>query len=282
VDLAAGAVARRAEAGRAIREAIGRKAATSRPRAARRESFPRLGQPLSDPVRETAPRMNADLTELAFVLDRSGSMQGLTHAAIAGFNDFLREQQAAPGQARLTVVLFDDEYLLHTDSVPVAEVLPLNTDTYVPRGSTALLDAIGRTIDTLGRRLAATPEPQRPGKVVVAILTDGLENASTDYTWKDIAARIRHQRDTYGWDFLFLGANQDAIATAAQMNIAAANAATFSADAAGYGAGTAALSRKTSSGRAIRSRRASQADFDAAAAPMEQLVEEEDRKRREP
>ncbi len=188
--------------------------------------------------------MNKDLSEIAFILDRSGSMQPLVEAAISGFNHFLTEQQSAPGLARLTLVLFDDEYLVPVESIPVAEVVPLDITTYVPRASTALLDAIGRTIDDLGTRLAALPEENRPGKVIVAILTDGLENASRHFTWRDISARIRHQTDAYNWEFLFLGANQDAIATAAQLNIGAHNAATFVADAAGHQASNAAFSRR--------------------------------------
>src|SRR5262245_9623822 len=109
--------------------------------------------------------MNQNLTEIAFVLDRSGSMKNLATAPVDGFNHFLRNQQTALGAARLTLVLFDDEYLLHAASLPVAEVVPLDSTTYVPRNSTALLDAIGRTIDDLGARLHHTAEPDRPGKV---------------------------------------------------------------------------------------------------------------------
>jgi len=226
--------------------------------------------------------MNNQLTELAFVLDRSGSMGSIAAAAIEGFNFFLAEQKATPGQARLTLVLFDDEYLVPAQSLPVIEVLPLNHHTYVPRNSTALLDAIGRTIDELGARLAAQPEAQRPGQVIVAILTDGLENASTHYTWRDVAARIRHQTNVYQWEFLFLGANQDAIATAARLNIVAENAATYHADAVGQQSGSAAISRKTASRRKQTSGHATTEDLLAAAAPLEALLQEEDHQRRSP
>ncbi len=188
--------------------------------------------------------MNPNLVEIAFVLDRSGSMSSLREQAIAGFNRFLADQARQPGEARLTLVLFDDEYLVLCDATPLREVASLNAATYVPRNSTALLDAIGRTIDQLGRRLASTPESERPGQVIVAILTDGLENASTHYSWPDIAARIRHQQEKYHWRFLFLGANQDAIATAARMNIAAADAATFRACDKGVDASTRAVTRR--------------------------------------
>jgi len=188
--------------------------------------------------------MNKNYTEIAFVLDRSGSMGSSREAAIAGFNFFLNQQQAGSDLTKLTLVLFDDEYLVPIDALPVAEILPLDNDTYLPRGTTALLDAIGRTADEFGARLAAMPEKNRPGQVIVAILTDGLENSSQTYTWNQIARVIKHQTEQYRWTFLFLGANQYAIATAAQMNIAAANASSFVADPAGLRAASRSLSRK--------------------------------------
>ena len=224
--------------------------------------------------------MNKDLTEIAFILDRSGSMQALAPAAIAGFNQFLADQQSAPGQARITVVLFDNEYLAHVDQVPISEMIPLDSTTFVPRGSTALLDAIGRTVDELGKRLSETPEEQRPGKVIVGILTDGQENASHQYSWGDVSKRIRHQTEKYGWEFLFLGANQDAIATCAHLNIATQNAATWAADETGARSSTAALSRKTRSLRAMNAGNATPEEISCFNAPMDELVQEEDRKRR--
>ena len=128
--------------------------------------------------------MNKKLTEIAYILDRSGSMQPLVESAITGFNSFLKDQQETPGDANFTLVLFDDEYLLHADRAAIADVRPLDANTYVPRGCTALLDAIGRTIDNIGKKLAKTPEKDRPGKVIIAIYTDGYENASSDYTVK--------------------------------------------------------------------------------------------------
>lgn len=190
--------------------------------------------------------MNAQLTEIAFVLDRSGSMQSIASDAIEGFNSFLHHQQRSPGLARFTLVLFDDEYLVPVDNVEIGDVAPLDEDTYIPRNSTALLDAIGETIDRIGVRLARTGEVERPGKVIVAILTDGLENASTRFDWDDISRRIRHQTEIYSWEFLFMGANQDAIATAANLNIDSRNATNFFCAKAIH----AAVSRKTSALRA--------------------------------
>jgi len=226
-------------------------------------------------------KRNAHYSEIAFVLDRSGSMKSCQQAAIDGFNQFLTDQQKTDGLAKLTVVLFDDEYLVPISSIPVEEVVSLTDDTYQPRGCTALLDAIGQTVDNLGQRLAALAEKDRPGQVIVAILTDGLENASQRFTWKEIAGKIKHQTDTYKWIFLFLGANQDAIATAANLSIAANNAANYVADAAGSKAGQAAFSRKMSALRRASMDSASISERLDAEAPLTQIVSEEDRKTRE-
>jgi hypothetical protein len=144
-----------------------------------------------------------------------------------------------------------------------------------------LLDAIGQTIDDLGHRLAAFAEKDRPGQVIVAILTDGFENASQRFTWKQIARKIKHQSETYKWTFLFLGANQDAIATAANLNIAANNAASYVADAAGSKASHTAFSRKMTALRRASMDIASVAEKLDADAPLSQIVSEEDHKTRE-
>jgi len=227
-------------------------------------------------------KRNVHYSEIAFVLDRSGSMKSCQQAAIEGFNQFLADQQKTDGLAKLTLVLFDDEYLVAISSIPVEEVVPLTDDTYQPQGCTALLDAIGQTIDDLGWRLAALSEKDRPGQVIVAILTDGLENASQRFTWKEIAGKIKHQTDTCKWVFLFLGANQDAIATAANLSIPANNAANYVADAAGSKAGQAAFSRKMSALRRASMHIASVSERLDAEAPLTQIVSEEDRKSREP
>jgi hypothetical protein len=171
--------------------------------------------------------MQNDLTEIAYVLDRSGSMSSLTSDAIGGFNSFLDSQKQLEGRANFTLVLFDHEYLVVHKSVDIHNVPDLDARTYVPRGSTALLDAVGRTIDDVGSHLASLPESQRPAKVIVAIFTDGLENASSDYSRERVASMIKHQQEIYSWEFLFLAANQDAIATAASIAIPAAQAMNF-------------------------------------------------------
>jgi len=193
--------------------------------------------------------MNQDLTEIAFILDRSGSMSSHLNAAIDGFNGFLRGQKDTPGQARFSLILFDDQYDTVCSSIPVAEVTELDKETFVPRGSTALLDAIGRTIDELGARLAGLAESDRPGQVIVAILTDGEENSSETFALADISSRIAHQRDVYQWQFFFLGADQDAIAAAAAMNIGGHAAMRFAANEEGFDAGSKTISRKVRSMR---------------------------------
>lgn len=177
--------------------------------------------------------MNEQLTAIAFILDRSGSMASVKTDAIGGFNTFVEQQRELPGDARMSLVLFDHEYTPVYDDKPIREVPELTAQTYVPRGRTALYDAVGQTIDMVGSRLARTPEPERPAKVIVAIMTDGLENASTDYSHARIAEMIKHQQDVYSWEFVFLGANMDVPAVARSLNIAEANAVAYAASPAG-------------------------------------------------
>jgi hypothetical protein len=222
--------------------------------------------------------MNKKLTEIAYILDRSGSMQPLVESAISGFNTFLKDQQETPGEANFTLVLFDDEYLLHADRSPIAEVRPLDANTYVPRASTALLDSIGRTIDNIGNKLSKIPKKDRPGKVIVAIYTDGYENASTDYTVQKISKMIRHQTDNYGWEFLFLAANEDAIATAASYGIDRKNASQVQFSEVGHHASSGSISRKVSSHRKVMQQCASPTELQDLDADLSQIVKEETEK----
>ena len=136
--------------------------------------------------------MKEGLTEIISIVDRSGSMQSILDDAIGGFNTFLAAQQRQPGEAKLSLILFDHEYQVVHQAVDIQQVEPLNQDTYVPRGSTALLDAVGKTIDAVGERLAATAESERPSQVIVSILTDGYENASQTYSKPKVAEMIKH------------------------------------------------------------------------------------------
>ena len=124
---------------------------------------------------------NPNLTSINILIDASGSMAGLQKDTIGGFNTFLAEQKALPGDATLSVAMFSDDYSIVYDNLPIKEVPELTTATYRPSGSTALLDAFGRTIDRMGKRFAALPEEQRPGKVLLLVMTDGEDNCSTDY-----------------------------------------------------------------------------------------------------
>jgi hypothetical protein len=163
--------------------------------------------------------MSKDITEIGVVLDRSGSMADVKSDAIGGFNTFLDGQKKAQRESRITLAQFDHEYDLVHDGKPTKDVPPLTEETYIPRGTTALLDAIGRTIEDMGRRLDKMPESERPARVLVAILTDGLENASKDYTREKINSMIAHQREVYSWEFLFLAANQNAIQEGSKIGV---------------------------------------------------------------
>jgi Mg-chelatase subunit ChlD len=179
--------------------------------------------------------MKENLTQITIILDRSGSMSVVRDATVAGFNEFVNGQKNVPGEAHVSLIQFDTEnaYELLFDRKPLAQVPQLTVEMYVPRGGTPLHDAVGRGIDDLGAKLAATPEADRPGKVVFVIMTDGLENSSREYTAPRIAEMIQHQRERYKWEFVFLGANQDAILTGERLNIPMASSVTFAATPAG-------------------------------------------------
>jgi hypothetical protein len=192
--------------------------------------------------------MKDNFTRIAIVLDRSGSMESCKESTVAGFNEFIRTQREIPGEATVKLVQFDDQYETVFDK-PLKQCPELTQNTFVPRGSTALLDAQGRTIVELGQELAALPEQERPSKVIVVTLTDGLENASKQYNLDKIGEMIREQRDKYNWDFVFLGANQDAIATAAAMSIPLPSAMSYSTSKAGVAATMAAVSHYVGAAR---------------------------------
>lgn len=177
-----------------------------------------------------------DYTDITLVLDRSGSMGAVKEATVEAFNGFVTSQRSGVGVARMSLVQFDDQYEPVFRAIPLAEVVPLTNETFQPRGSTALLDAMGRTIVETGERFRNMPEHERPGTVLFVTLTDGQENASRQYTLHQINDLIARQRDAYQWEFVFLAANQDAIAAAAQMGIQAGQALTFSHSAGGAAA----------------------------------------------
>jgi hypothetical protein len=168
-------------------------------------------------------------TQLVIVLDRSGSMGNIAEATITAYNEFVASQKAVEGTADIYLAQFDDKYdVLYDGSLQDA---PLLTDkTFVPRGMTALNDGIGRTMQSVGNKLANLPEHQRAEKVIVAIFTDGGENSSKEYKREQVAAMIKEQETKYGWQVNFFGANQDAVLVGKSYNVQANNAYTYSAN----------------------------------------------------
>jgi len=177
--------------------------------------------------------MKQGLTELVFILDRSGSMSGLESDTIGGFNGLLEKQTREPGECLVTTVLFDDRYELLHDRIALSSVNKITSKEYFVRGSTALLDAIGRTLDKTRNAQINTAESGRAEKVLFVIVTDGMENASREYRMDRVKEMIERQTKESGWEFLFLGANIDAISVAAGFGIAADRAVTYRADAVG-------------------------------------------------
>ncbi|TYR74703.1 VWA domain-containing protein [Rossellomorea vietnamensis] len=172
--------------------------------------------------------MNKNLTEVVFLLDRSGSMAGLENDTIGGFNGFVKRQEQLDGKTVITTVLFDDDYEVLWQGKP-AETVKLTEKEYYVKGCTAMLDAIGKTIAEVGHRLFQTPEGERPGKVIFAITTDGHENASVEFSYEKINEMIRHQREIYNWEFIFMGANIDVVQEAENIGILAESAYEFEA-----------------------------------------------------
>ena len=174
--------------------------------------------------------MKKGLTELVFILDRSGSMSGLEQDTIGGYNALLKKQKKEQGEATITTVLFDDQYELLHDRISLNGVSPITGKEYFVRGCTALLDAIGRTVDKIGNAQKHTAESERAEKVLFVITTDGMENASREYNYDKIKSMIERQKEKYGWEFLFIGANIDAVETADKFGISADRAANYHAD----------------------------------------------------
>ena len=177
--------------------------------------------------------MKKGLTELVFILDRSGSMAGLESDTIGGFNSMLQKQKKVEGEALVTTVLFDDQYELLHDRTAIGQVEPMTDRQYFVRGSTALLDAIGRTISSMAATQQQMPESLRAEKVIFVITTDGLENASQEYSYDLLRSMIQKQKEAWGWEFLFLGTNMDAVAEAAKFGIVKERAVTYQNDSRG-------------------------------------------------
>ena len=186
---------------------------------------------------------NKNLTLLAMLLDRSGSMRGIKDDTEGGFNAFIEEQAKQPGQVDVTLAQFDDRFDYVYRNVPISDAPMLKLE---PRGMTALLDAIGKLVTEVGAELRARPEHLRPGQVIVVITTDGHENASRKWTVQQVRELITQQQDQWGWTFIFLGANIDAIGTARDFGIPATASMDYGANAAGTQAVYAAASANVS------------------------------------
>ena len=174
-----------------------------------------------------------NITELVFILDRSGSMSGLESDTIGGFNSMLQKQQSQEGECRITTVLFDDKHEILHDRLDIKAVSPITDKEYYVRGSTALLDAIGITINKIGNTQKQSKPEYRADKVLFVITTDGMENASREFDYAKIKSMIEHKKEKYNWEFIFLGANIDAVDVANRFGIAKNRAQSFHNDSAG-------------------------------------------------
>jgi hypothetical protein len=168
---------------------------------------------------------NHNLTLIAFLLDRSGSMQSIKSDVVGGFDAFLTEQRAGDGDCRVTLAQFDDQYEMVYRAVPVSEVPPLVLN---PRNRTALLDSMGKLITDTAAEIAALPDDDKPGSVIIAIMTDGLENASHEWSRPAIKSLVEQQTNEFGWEFLYMGADQDAVEVGKDLGVKAEQAVTYS------------------------------------------------------
>lgn len=207
--------------------------------------------------------MKANHTDITIVLDRSGSMASVADDTIGGFNRFLADQKAAPGTATITLHRFDHEFETPIKARDIQKAPDLNGQSFVPRGQTALMDAIGRAIGATGERLQKLAENDRAENVVFVIITDGHENASHEYDQQKVFEMITHQQQKYKWEFVFLGANQDAIKAAVMLGMNANAAMTYASNSIGtqsaFKAASGNLLRKRAGGQQVN---CSFTDFD--------------------
>ena len=174
--------------------------------------------------------MKNNLTELVFILDRSGSMSGLERDTIGGFNSMLEKQKKEEGEAIITTVLFDNTYELLHDRINIKGIAHITDEEYYVRGTTALLDAIGKTIIKIENAHKHTLEDERPSKVLFVITTDGMENSSRIYNYGKIKSMIEDKKKEFGWEFIFLGANIDAVKAARDIGISEDRATKYNCD----------------------------------------------------
>lgn len=177
--------------------------------------------------------MKQGLTEMIFILDKSGSMDHLTEDTIGGFNSMIKQQKQEEGEAYVTTVLFSSYHTTLHNHVNINDIQPITEKDYYAMGTTALLDAVGDTIHSVGKRLSETPEEERPEKVIFVITTDGMENASQEFTKSQVKEMIEHQQEKYSWTFMFLGANIDAVSEGSSLGIKPQFSKTYTASAQG-------------------------------------------------
>lgn len=202
---------------------------------------------------------NKDKTLIVLVLDRSGSMTSIAKPTIESINGFLASQKGLPGETEIYFTQFDDKHETVHNFCDIKSCEPLTDKTFVPRGGTSLLDAIGFTINNVGANLVTRKEDDRPGTVIFAVMTDGDENTSHEFKRPQIFDMIKHQTDKYNWSFTFLGANQDAIQAGVQMGFSAGSSMTYMANAVGVKGVVGSLNSF-----ALRSRSGEKADYTAA------------------
>ena len=214
--------------------------------------------------------MRKGLTEVVFILDRSGSMSGLEADTIGGFNSMIAKQKKEEGEAYISTVLFDDTCEVLYDRVPVNKVEPMNDNQYYVRGCTALLDAIGGAIHHIGNVHKYAREEDRPEKTLFIITTDGMENASRQYSYEKVKEMVERQKEKYGWEFLFLGANIDAIDVAGKFGIDSNRALNYVSDHKGTQLNYEVLNKTVSEFRACKSLVKEEIDamFAACSAPV--------------
>lgn len=196
--------------------------------------------------------MKKGLTEIICILDRSGSMSNIIDDSIGGLNEFLDKQRELPGEARVTIVLFDNDTEILYNNMDIKYIPKITKDVYYPRGMTALYDAMCKTVDDVGVRLRKTRESQRPEKVIVVVITDGQENASRYF--KDVEMvreKVTHQTEKYSWNFVFLAANQDAFSSGAALGISGANILNYRNDSTGTYSAYSTITNYVSSARGI-------------------------------
>ena len=198
--------------------------------------------------------MRKGLTEVVFILDISGSLSGLEADTIGGFNSMIAKQKKEEGEAYISTVLFDDTCEVLYDRVPVNKVEPMNDRQYYVRGCTALLDALGGAIHHIGNVHKYAREEDRPEKTLFIITTDGMENSSHQYSYEKVKKMVERQKNKYGWEFLFLGANIDAVEVAGRFGIGADRAINYECDKEGTALNYQVLSETVSAVRRSKSR----------------------------